>query len=202
MRKATEASTKAAQAASDQAKLLRQQLAGTQAAVIRLEPRIWPNIGPQGQLSLLLTNDGHVPARNVTVEITLSRVRMPDRNPIPNSTTNFVKSFPVIYVGEQVARTFEAPIFGAFPHDESLFRDTRIAIAVDIKTQYNNGFDETIKQSICGYGVDTEVKTASATPLGSAGVVPCDVNGFDSALLENVLKEKSRHESEAQAQPK
>ena len=201
IRKQTSAIQDTAKAAADQAKLLRQQLVGTQAAVIRIEPRIWPDTGSQGQLSLLLTNDGRVAARNVTVEVFLSRVRMPDRNLIPNSTTKFLKTFPVIDSGEPHARTFEVPIFGAFPHDESLFRDTKIAIAIDIRPQYDDGFGDIIKQSVCYYGVDTEVKTTNAT-RGGAGVMPCDINGFDNALLENVLKEKSRNQREVEPQQK
>jgi hypothetical protein len=188
---------------TQQTTLLRRQLVGTQAAVIRLSNdegrsvvRLWPDIGPQGQLSLLLVNDGHVLAREVTGEISLNRVRIPDGSVIPNSKTSFPINFPIVDIGDIRASTQVVPLFEVSPHDDGLFRDTKIAIRVEIRIQYDDGFGNIIPQSICVYGFDNVVKMNAQSTRGGPGLLSCDL------ALETILEQKRKYQSEAEVQPK
>jgi hypothetical protein len=144
---------------TQQTTLLHDQLVGQQAAIVRAEARVWPT----GQLSMLFTNVGHVIVKKpLTAEININRLRI-DGTAIPNSETKFTCTIPVIGIGDAEAKYCEEPLFGALPRDKDLFKSTKIAIALDVRFQYDNGFGEIVKDSYCSYefnkGQDWAVQT-------------------------------------------
>ena len=168
--------------------IFHKQLASTQGAVLRIEPRLWPLEGKNGQVSLLVTNDGHVVSGKVTGEISVNRVNIPDNSTIPNSQTNFPVDIPYVAIGPtRGPPPVIIPIFGFLPHDGILYRDTKIAFRIDIRLQYDDGFGDPIPETGCDYGYNI---APDGTTNANGSLMTCD----SIERLDFILKEKQRQQ--------
>jgi hypothetical protein len=139
----------------EQNTLLRQQAVGTTAAAIHItanESNIFTFQPDFGQFSILLVNKGHALAKKVRVHVLMERIRLGDGRPIPGSKSSKSKIFDVIAPGEENATRFYAPLFGVLPNDDKLLQDGKIVIAIKVSLHYNDGYDNIISESVCGYG--------------------------------------------------
>ena len=139
----------------EQNTLLRQQAVGTTAAAIYItanDSNIFRFQPDSGLFSILLVNKGHALAKKVGVDVLMERIRLGDGRPIPNSNSSTSKIFDVIAPGEENATPFYAPVFGVLPNDDKLLQDGKIVIAIKVSLQYNDGYDNIISESVCGYG--------------------------------------------------
>ena len=149
---------------SNQTKLLRQQVVGTQQAILQLvvnSPGIWPL---QGEGFYAFVNTGPVPAKDATFTVSVSHIAVPSGKVLPGGGS-YSQTFPLVPRWENVpglqdwvlANNAQGPlqfVFRAFPvksKEAELFADTKMAVAVKGKITYNNGFDEMVEVPLCAY---------------------------------------------------
>jgi hypothetical protein len=135
-----------------QTALMRQEVVGTEQAIIRLENG-YPILSPaDGMVRYEFTNLGAVPAKKLTITDTVSyvdiRTEKTDRNgprleniiPLVPHTD---KEGAVAPEGAGDISSFYHSAFVAHPEKWERFKNAELAVRIDADISYNNGFDET-----------------------------------------------------------
>jgi len=170
---AANAATCAAKAAQEQTMLMKQQLVGTQAAVVRVAD--YPSIYPLGKLfrvDLAFVNSGHVLAKNIqmSVKVTMQEVKT---GKMIEVLTNCTSQLEVLAPGDKpqkISQPCDFPVIGQKWANITTLKDT---IAVDGTFSYWNGFEESGSQVICLRYVPRGVKTAFGANEGDGRFFSC-----------------------------
>lgn len=187
----------------NQTKLLRQQVSGTEGAVIELgeNPTIWPDLG---QISWRIVNVGHAPAEPVTISGAIEYMALPSGNPI-GSGPEFAKTFPFVPHTTDPVVTEEGrpalnvssynPAVFRVPSEESkLFAQTKLAVYVRGKITYFNGFDEPGKDGpreldLCYYmfGYQMPASDTDRQMVTNTSVVRCNSDTPVAIMIRHAL---------------
>jgi hypothetical protein len=195
MRKASWDSGMAARAAVDQAKLIRQQLVGTEAAV--LDAGL--NLSSDGQLEAWLNNTGMVTATDIhfSLEATENSLRSGSRIGAPlhfepavppiGASKGFSKIWPVPWHPEQLDKKGAGST--DWPGDVTyIFRGTY---------SYQDGFGDRIDQEFCKEWLpDFRIVSAQQT-TGGGGLYPCD----DIAATVRSVQERQKKAAQGLERP-
>ena len=188
------ANQRAAQAAQDtlgeiqkQTKLARQQLIGTQAAIVslngngNLSTTPMPITDANVILSIGLKNDGHVIANAISMRLKIQVLSLTNNNFIgPEWPCDFV--IPTLAPGPAAYRLCH--ITGLSSEDLRLISELRRTIAIDGSYSYDNGFGETKTEQMC-FRYSPETKTPKHG-TEEAGVFSCE--GFN-VMRDRILRE-------------
>lgn len=138
-----------------QTNLVRQQIVGTQAAIVD----IWPSPGIESPpeittsgpgspgFNIAFKNDGHVAAMNLEVKTTIERILLPSNKPV-GFPVQCDLNFPVLGTGDP--KNFQCSLAGLL--DARVWQSVKLleqTIAVNGSFVYWNGFGEQIKESVC-----------------------------------------------------
>ena len=144
---------------TNQTKLLRQQLSGTEGAVIRLSQGS-PGIYSDGEIWWHIVNIGRVPATNVVIYATTSDLDVGSGKMISRGPP-LRKVFPTVPHTEnpnEVASGgpgeiawYDVPVFTVPSVRWDAFSETRLALALKGTVSYNNGFDAGETIPVCYY---------------------------------------------------
>lgn len=163
IRKQTCAAQKSAKAVSDQATLLRQQMIGTQAAVINPQGPQWT---PSGMV-FELGNIGHVISPNATLNFRVIRSTFPDMRPL-GSPQYYSEKIPQIMVGGW-SKPYPIPQPAL---DISSQKDT---LTINGVLNFDNGFGERFEKSFCiSYIGRYSAKVGDGVENGGGGFWPCE----------------------------
>jgi len=181
------ANEKAAQAAHDtlgevqkQTTLMRQQLVGTQSAVVVFNapsPLIdpYPLVSRQFNISTGLRNEGHIIANNVELHLVVQSLRIA-------TGARFGKQWRCDYaIGVMPPSTVNRPaeyrqcfVDGISKSEFDLLNSMESTIGVEGFYGYDNGFGETKRQQFC-LRYQPFVKTKTHGIYGSAQLTDCDI---------------------------
>jgi len=188
-RKSAEATQNTFLEIQKQTLLQKQQLIGTQAAIVDL----WQNTPPELSIDNLqevrfvrldLENSGHVTATSVQVRLEIARLTLPNENKIGNAV-NAEFMVPSLAQEKRIHRDFR---FFVNPADTKLIFDTKQTIRLSGTITYNNGFDQIIPVPICFSYLAYTVRNKAGAERGSgSGFQRCEELG---AALQSVQKEK------------
>jgi hypothetical protein len=158
--------------------LIRQQLVGSQAAIVTLTLSLYPN----SMLSVNFDQRGVAAAKNTCLAFHAVRKAIPDlaniELPISHTACEPVLSDKVV----QGPQEFGLP--GLTPAEMEAIRRTEQTVMVTGEFSYNNGFGDIERQNVCLYWL-SGIPDKTEAEGGGNGFVPCD--GF-SVRLNNVLK--------------
>lgn len=200
--KISRANKKAAEAAHDtlveiqkQTILSRQQLVGTQGALLELHL----DVNPDGETFAELLNIGHVTATNIHFRLEVTRQNLPSETPIgtpivfewpippikADPASYWAKNWPLPWIPKRLTERQEWP--KGWPGKETLMIRGRFS--------YQNGFgdgktEEFCRQWLPGYTIVT--KTGSPNGAGG-GLIPCE--NF-RALIRAILEKERQAEKE------
>ena len=175
-RKAADAAQRTLVEIQQQTKLMRQQLVGTQAAVINIDipvsTSLPPPLGNDISISIGFKNNGRVMAKNFQVKVSAQVLSLADNTYWGHQWScerdiNVVPPFPP---SDQAPNPGEhpfllCPIDGLTNEDLRSISELKRTIAIDGTYTYDNGFGEETEQRIClrfapavrtGYGAGTE----------------------------------------------
>lgn len=163
--------------------LMREQLEGTQAAVLRIITNFFPD---QSRLEVDAMNIGHMTAFDIDETIKISKVAVPNGNTIGSPIEARIK-IPEIAVTSDRYDQREYPLHIS-PPEMALLKDTRLTIKLEGTVTYNNGFG--IKTHPICYEFLTYTYRDEAGTLKQSGgnAVPCDEYAI---VLRSILRDKA-----------
>lgn len=145
MRKATIATTNAANAAAQQTALTRQQLEGTMAAVVTINPTIEffdsTKAGFDGEINITFINTGHVNARQIQGKITWQKVSVPSGKPLEQSHTFTVEPFDLSYESDRNQKSGFSYRFPLSEPEHKQMLLAKLTVSVTTDATYLDGFE-------------------------------------------------------------
>ena len=151
-----------------QTTLTRQQIVGTQAAVINIAD--YPGITLPDIVDIAIRNDGHVIAHDIHVAIRAKREILPSEKPIGDA---WGCNFPTVSVLAPTSPySHQCRMTGFSDKDWRSIGDLKETIILEGTITYENGFGDIIDQAICKLYV-SKVRTKYGEE-GEAKFLPCD----------------------------
>jgi len=163
--KAAEASQKALTEVQTQTTLMRQQLVGTQAAVVSIID--YPGIEQNDILDLGIRNDGHVIAHKIDVKVMVSKEGLSHYA----ASASWECGFQLPILAPSVSYNHQCTLKGLSNESWRLIKRMEETIAIDGTITYDNGF-EIVRESFCRRYVP-QIKTKYGME-GSNNFLTCD----------------------------
>ena len=178
--------------------LTRQQMIGTQAAVIPTEGTIGFSFSlPTSSVDFALRNIGHVNASHVTVDFSVRRASLPELRTIGKTFDGTFSEPLLVPTIESVGirPTIRRVDFAMSKEELELIDNFKQTMEVSGVITYNDGFDDHPKEPFCFRMLTYRI----GSQFGDASMRRCDGWSMDYAgAMDNIRRYKETHNGEQQ----
>jgi len=171
-----------------QTKLMKQQLVGSQGALLTLTL----GLTDKGELNVGLANDGHVNATNVHFELEVTPETISDERPLDKSISYEPTDIPPVKGGESWVRSWFLPWRPIQLSDKKEWPSNwpgNRTFLIRGKFSYQNGFGDEMRVDFCRKWLPAFTITTKAQSSGGGGLLPCD--DFRTAIHSLLEQERA-----------